>query len=495
MIESRSAKTIVLASGQALGTLVLLVIAAVLARLLDKVDYATFRQTLLVYTFAAPFAVLGLDRALYYFLPAEEVRPRGVLAENLLLLATGGLVLGGLFALGGNRLLARWFNNPGLAGTILILAPYPLLMLPAKSLSACLMARGRSVQVAGFNVVSRLAMLVAVVIPCLLWPRPETAVAALVIAGAVTTSAALCLMFRACPGNARPTLRGMGSQLRFGVPLGLSVIADLIAVNVDKIIVSAVCLPGVFAVYVNGAIDLPLVGIAVGAAVSVLMVDCTKLHKDGRLTEMLALAHRAWTKCAAIIFPLTAFAFVFAPEVMRLLYGDDYGESAVPFRIYLLRFPVRISLYHAIFISANRGRQLLGLSSAMAAMGTVLAWLGASYYGIVGAAAANALVVYIVAVPYLLVSFSQIFKCGLRDVLPWQGLGKVALATAIPTAGAAAVRMTWDVPDLVSLLVGGTVWGLLAAPVFARLRLFDARPMLRKLGAAVLRLLGGQPSR
>ena len=32
------------------------------------------------------FAVLGLDRALYAFLPGEEKRLRGILVENLLLL-------------------------------------------------------------------------------------------------------------------------------------------------------------------------------------------------------------------------------------------------------------------------------------------------------------------------------------------------------------------------------------------------------------------------
>jgi hypothetical protein len=126
----------------------------------------------------------------------------------------------------------------------------------------------------------------------------------------------------------------------------------------------------------------------------------------------------------------------------------------------------------------------------MATTGTVLAWFGAGYFGIVGAAAANALVVYVVAVPYLLMSYRQIFNCGFREVIPWLGLGKVAVATALPTAGAVAVRMTLDVSDLVSILVGGTVWCLLAAPVFSGLGLFDVRSFLRKVGGELRRVLG-----
>ena len=53
----------ILASGQGLTTLVGLLSAAVLARLFSKHDYATYRQTLLAYTFAAPFVMLGFDRS------------------------------------------------------------------------------------------------------------------------------------------------------------------------------------------------------------------------------------------------------------------------------------------------------------------------------------------------------------------------------------------------------------------------------------------------
>ncbi len=62
-----------LSSGQALTALVGIASAAVLSRLFTQVDYATYRQTMLAYTFAAPFVILGLDRALYYFLDNDRL--------------------------------------------------------------------------------------------------------------------------------------------------------------------------------------------------------------------------------------------------------------------------------------------------------------------------------------------------------------------------------------------------------------------------------------
>ena len=91
---SRSVKVIILASGQTLTALVGIVSMAVLARVFSKLDMATYGQTMLAYTFAVPFVTLGLDRALYFFLPAEKKRPRARLVKDRLLLTVVARVSG-----------------------------------------------------------------------------------------------------------------------------------------------------------------------------------------------------------------------------------------------------------------------------------------------------------------------------------------------------------------------------------------------------------------
>ena len=133
---------------------------------------ATYRQTILAYTFAAPLLMLGLPRALYYFLPGQEHRARALLHENLLLLTLMGGVFSLFLLLGGNRLLAWRFNNPDLAETLLTLAPYPLLMLPGAAIDACLLARDRAWQAAVFNVLGQVVLLVIVVSAAVIWRTP-----------------------------------------------------------------------------------------------------------------------------------------------------------------------------------------------------------------------------------------------------------------------------------------------------------------------------------
>ena len=260
MSQSRTVKSGILASGTFLTTCVRLISAVVLVRVLSKYDYATYRQTLLAYAFVAPLLMLGLPNALYYFLPGENKRPRSRLMDNLMLLT----FMAGLFTLfllfGGNRLLAWRFKNPDLARTLLILAPYPLFMLPASAFGACLIARDRVKQVAVFNVLSRLFILAIVLAATLIWRTPVAAIVGTVVGAGIVLLPALKLMFASCKvGSLLPSTEGMWSQLKYAVPLGLAGFIGTISMSLDKIIVSSMCSPEQFAVYVNGAIEIPLI--------------------------------------------------------------------------------------------------------------------------------------------------------------------------------------------------------------------------------------------
>jgi len=454
--HSRSVKAIILASGSVLTTLVGIVSAAVLSRLFSQEDYATYRQTLLSYTFAAPFVTLGLTQALFYFLPNEKHRTRGVLVENLVLLLLGGVVLTLFLLVGGNFLLARRFNNPALATTLLLLAPYPLLMIPSGAISACLLARDRVAQVAKYNVSSRVIMLLAVVVPCLMWPQPSTAVLGTVLGTAVTALTAMTLMFRACnSGGWCPTLSGMKRQIAFSVPLGLSTLIATISISLDQVFVAALCTPAEFAVFVNGAMEIPLIGIITGSVTSVLIVDYARLHAEGRTAEIVALIHRAMLKCALILIPVMAFLLCMAPELMRLLYGAKYEGSAAPFRVYLLLLPVRTLTFGAILMATGNSRYTLYQTMIGLTGKVIITCLAIPLFGALGAAIASVATTYCITIPYLLIVLRRILRQPIAGLFPWGGLSKVFLASFAPLSVVAIILHVLPVSDLTSLAIGG----------------------------------------
>jgi O-antigen/teichoic acid export membrane protein len=454
MAESRTTKVLILSSGQALTALVSLVSAAILTRILSKTDFGTYRQAMLAFTFAVPFALLGLDRALYAFLPGDKKRPRGLLVENLLLLTIAGSILSLFIIFGGNHLLAKRFNNPALAALLSLMVLYPLFMLPSTALSACLMSRNRTEQLAVFNVASRLIMLILIIIPCFILPKPSTALLGQVAGAIVTTTVAVYLMFRACPGLAwQPTWNGIKKQLYFSVPLGLSSIIGATSSTLGQVLVSLRSTPEIFAVYTAGAIEIPLIGIITGSITSVVIVDYGRLYKEGNTTAIIDLIHKAMTKSAILILPVMTFLFCIAPELMRLLFGKSYGWSAVPFRIYLLQLPMRTISFGAILQATGNSQEILIAGLLDLTANIVMSWYLIGVFGAAGAAGGSVLANYLVYIPYLTIVIRRILKIDALSLFPLFNILRLLIVSVIPLIIVSLLKVVIHVSDLIWLII------------------------------------------
>jgi O-antigen/teichoic acid export membrane protein len=452
MAQSRTFKVAVLASGKLLTTCVGIITFAVLSRLFAIQDYATYRQTILAYTFAAPFLMLGLPEALYYFLPGERKRSRSVLVENLLLLG----FMGGLFSVflffGGNRFLAWRFNNPDLEQTLRILAPYPLFLLPVSALSACLMARDRVKQVAVFNVLSRAIMLVMVIAFSLIWRTPVAAIIGTVIGAAIVLLPALKLMFASCAeGPLLPSRAGMWSQLNYSVPLGMAGLVGSLILNLNKVVVSSICSPSDFAIYINGAMEIPLVGILALSLKSVLLPEFVYLYKSEQYDKIIEVWKTATVKCASIFVPVMVFLFAMAPQVMRVLFSAKYEAAAFPFRVLLLLLMMRSMNLDVIFLSTNHNKLILARGVVSLCANLVGSIIFVKRFGYIGAPFSLVLVAYFWSIPFTLIFISRILKKEFLTVFPFLAFGKILLISVI-SAGVFMLNLYLDdLPDVVSV--------------------------------------------
>jgi O-antigen/teichoic acid export membrane protein len=466
MFESRSAKVLVLSSGQALTSLVGVVSMAVLTRVFSKADYATYGQTMLAYTFAVPFVTLGLDRALYFFLPGEKDKPRTWLVENLLLLALAGGALSLFLLLGGNHLLARRLHNPDLASVVILLAPYPLFMLPASAMSACLMARNRTEQVAGFNVCSRVMMLIFVLLPVLFWQTPSAAIGGTVAGAMLMSSVAIVLMFRACPTGAwRPTWAGMKAQLWFAVPLGLATLAGTVSQTLDQALIAARCSREVFATYRVGLQEVPLVEMVTGAITAVVMVDYARYYRDNHIAGIVRLIHSAMMKSAMILLPAMVFLLCIAPDLMAFLFGAQYRESSLPFRVYLLLLPVRTITFGAVLQATGKSHHILVSAVLMLAVNAVLGWFAIGWIGPIGAVLASVAATYLACVPYMIGAIRATLGVSFRELFPWLALARLLATTIVPGIATLAVAVFLPGPPIVRLAAATVVYGGLLAAI------------------------------
>jgi len=462
---SRTMKVFALSFGRVLTGMIGIVSAMVLARLLTKGQYATYQQTFLAFTFVSPLMILGLPQALYYFLPAERVRQRGLVLDTLLI----SLALGSLFTIfiffGGASLLAWRFSNPALENTLLYLAPYPFFVLPMGLIGAVLVIREKITALTTYNVITQFAIGVAVIISVVVW---QTGIASIIGKVAITVpvgAAAVFLTFHYLPNDkTRPSLDSMLTVLKYALPLGLSTLIGRIVLQLDKIIVSSMSTPEDFAVYANGAVEIPLIGVITGSITAVVLADMRKSVVDGKIQEAVNLFKLTAEKSSLILLPAMAFLMVSGDSFIQTVFSEKYAQSVDPFRIYLLMLPMRTVVFGSLMIALGKPRSILFRASISLILNVSLSILLVSLIGNIGAAIATVTVNLLWAFPFSTWVISKESKTPALSLLPLGHFGRCFLFLLIPSALALAVQQfVRDFEPVWQLASQGAIFWLVVA--------------------------------
>lgn len=480
--QSRTFKAAMLSSGQFLVTLTRLVSAALLSRILTKGGYAAYKQTFLVYSLVTPLLTLGLPNALFFFLPRDKENGRSILSGNLLLLFLMGCLFAVAIWCGGNELLAKRFNNPALSRLLLIYSPYAALVLPVGAISACLVSSDRVKILTIYNFVSRMIVFVFVVGLTSIWRTPDAAVSGAVAAAFLVFFPAIFLMYRATNGDDwRPNRTNMWEQVKCSVPLGLAGMMGIITRNLSQALVSSICTPEEFAVYVNGAIEIPLIGVITGSVISVLMPEFSRMYQRDEYSQIISLWQRAMVKCALFVFPIMIFLFVAAPEVIGILFSAKYIESVKPFRVYLLLLPIRITSFGAIFMAAGKNSLVLYRSAIEIVLSFMLSIILLRVIGYVGAAVAMVLVVFLWSIPYDLFYIARILNISARRVMPMKALMKVMIISLASSIVFLSSPLFRSLGDFLYLIILGGAYTMLVMALFEHFKLIKTRDILGRL--------------
>lgn len=481
MSGSRTHKVLALSFGRVFTTFTALASGMVMARILSQTDLATYRQTMLAYDVAIPLLSLGIDSGLYYFLPTEKNRARGLVLDGLLLMLAMGMLYTVFIALGGNHLLAKRFSNPAIVATLAYLVPLPLIMLPAKLVSSVLVVQNQVSRLTFYNVWSGLLLAVGIMAACLFWKSPESMVLTRVAISVATGLVAIGLILRAVPADSwRPSLASMRRMITYSIPLvGASALGS-IHLQLDKLIVSSMCPPEQFAVYSNGAIEIPLIGIVTASISTIILPDMRKMIAAGDRPGAIGLFRQAASKSAVIIFPVMAFLMASAESFIVTLFSSKYSGSVLPFQIYLLLLPVRIVNYGAILMALGKTRTILNRSCAGLVANLFLSILLVRWFGFIGAIVSTVICIYLVNCAWNFAAISDAVGCRWWQVLPFGELGRLAWPSAAAAVPVFALR-SWlaGYPAIVQLSVNVAVF---AAALAGLVWLFRIAPFQAEAG-------------
>lgn len=437
-MPSRSARVLALSIGGWLSTLASMIFGIVASRWLSMSDYATIRQTFLAYDFVAPALMLGLPTALYYFLPQEHHNKRGVVIDNISLLLFTGVIFSLFLVCGGYRLIASRFDNPALLETLPWLIPYPLILMPTASFAAVLVLHNRTTLLAAYNLLLSVSVTLFGIVAVLATHSYLAPIIVRIVIPALIMPLALYHMLSTVPGFIRwPHRTTMRSMVRYSFPLGAATMLGQITLQLHAIIVSSMCTPEEFAVYINGAAEIPIVGIVTGSIATIILADMSSLCAQGDKSAALVLFRKAATKAACILFPTTCFLLVVATPFMSMLYSNQYAESALPFRVYLLILPIRIVVYGSALMALGLTKIILIRSIFDLFINAILCWLLVRALGYIGAPIALVLTLYLWTTPFNIIQLGHGFNVNWKCALPIREL------TAILTLSIAALPLVY----------------------------------------------------
>lgn len=425
-----------------------IVTGIILARLLMPSDFGIIGMAGIITGLAGVFQDLGFGQAL---VQRAELRPEHTHAAFWMTLIMGGLLYGALYLVA--PWAAEYFHDERVA-PVLRLTALSFLISPFGTVPRSLLQRELDFRKPFWAGLAGTITSGAVGITLALLGHSYWSLVWSMLASSVVGTVALCLVTRYTPPLV-PTLRGARDLFSFGAGLTLTNIANYIATRVDYIVIGRRLDASALGLYTRayGLIDY-FSGLASSLVNPILFPAFSAMQTDRDRVESAYL--RSLTVLSLVGFPLLALLVVSAPELIPLVYGEQWREAVVPTQVLCLMGACLVVGNPADPLLKGLGHinMLLALIAERAVVVTVGAWLGARY-GVIGVA-------WGVAVGTLMHTsiFVLVMHClvGVRFATLIQSLRGPALLAALILFGAAVGRY-------VAGLAGGTTTLVLIATV------------------------------
>ena len=461
----------------------------VLARMLERQDYGTYQQLLLVANAATALMVLGLPTSVYYFQYHLPARQRPALAvQTSLLLALSGALTAAALAAGAGR-IATAFGNPQLGALLGWFAAYTGLYIAGEHFVHLLVARDRYRLAVGFETGETVVRVLFLLSPLWFGLGLRGVVIATVAYAASRLAVRSLLLWRdrgpAPPGGWRQA-SFLGAQLAYSLPIAGAALVAMVGGIFGRAIVASHFTPVDYAIYAVGALEIPLDAIFQASVANVLRASLPALVRDGRLEEVAKLLRESVRKLSIVVLPSFVFLFAYAPEFITALFTQRYSQSVDVFRIYLLLVPLNmfiLSLVPQVFGRTRTNLHVLLFTTAVN-IGLTLALF--EVVGFYGPAMATVAAQYVQTAVYLFVAL-RLVGAGPARLLPLFDLLRVLVVAACAAAVARAAGAPFQVPIL-DLALAGSVFSAAFLAIGALARVFTAedRRLARRWLARVL---------
>lgn len=443
-----------------------LVTIALAKRFYPDADFAYVAGLLLLYDTAYALGSLGLPEAVFYFVGRDHSRAPIVVRQATFLLAAVALPVIGIVAIAAYLLSSA--SELNLVPALPWLALALLFAMPTQPAINQLIAAKRAATASKLQTFYAFATALAFLLPLLLGLPITWAPIFLVASTSLRLAIHLLLMRRVFPRapGGPPWLVGgeLRAMLAYAFPAGVASLCGKLNPQIDKYVVALMLSTSVFALYTAAAYELPLISMIPYAVGAVMQVRYVELYAAGRVAELRDLWFANVRKVSTVVFPVTVFVLVIAPELIELLFGRATLGATLPFQLFTAVLLHRVASYGAMLQATGQTRSLLVSSVLLVATNAVLTVPLTWALGSSGAALATLLA----NVPPWLWTLSRIggaMQTGIAGSMPWRDLARGLLVTLAIGAGLWLLKGQLAWPASVRLAVTAVAFAALYIPI------------------------------
>jgi|SRR5690554_683164 len=391
-------KVSTLTFGRGLNILINFLFLPYMARMLSYDDYGTYGQVLLVVSFASAFLTFGLPQILYVYLSKEEADKKQTFSSNTLTLLIFGII-GAVVLVSFSGYISSWLENPRISFLLKIFSWSLVFQIPYESIVSWLIYNGKVKVVALLSVFSNLLKVLLVVVVVQLFESVELVFYSILITVIAQFVVAIYIVRSKLVFNIK--VNTTVQQIKDGFPLGLTALFGTGILYIDGIMISNMLGVESYAIYRNGAIEVPFVSTIYASIAAIILPEVSKLFGKNRLNDIIVLKKRVIMNSIALIYPVLVFMLFYSNDFIVLYLGERYEASAIIFAIFNLTLLLRVNSYSDVLISANKGKLILIIYLIAFVVNIGLNYLLINELGRVGAAISTVGSIFLLAIVQL----------------------------------------------------------------------------------------------
>jgi O-antigen/teichoic acid export membrane protein len=366
----------------------------VLVRYLDSAAIGEYRLLWLAVGTVLPLATMGIPGSLYYYFPRSDASTKRLYINHaLLFLSVTGLIAAWA--------ISAW--NPGLPETIRLLAAHgaivpafvllwviSALLNPLPSVDERVKWQvGATIGLSALRAIalSAAAILTGDIVPVMM----------ILLAFAVFKVALLLRYVSTYHGLGRPLLcrQAFADQVRFAAPNGAAGALYGLRIQADQWVAAALFSAGMFASFSIAAVLSPLMNLFRLSVNHAFMPSMSRHQASGDIHAMLELNSQANVTVAVLVCPIFAFAFVFAADIVSIVYTSAYVEAAPAMQVYIIGLSALVVELSTVTMLLRLAPFVTGVNVVALLLSAPLSWFFAQHVGLAGAAVGSVAVIYL----------------------------------------------------------------------------------------------------